>query len=157
MFDTPICYWIQMSSDCNWTWPQNHLVRKQILSGSGFESNCSMLQAGSSWHSGNYRVRIHSATHPWHDKNMLPNVKVWYTTKLHIRFKLKIKKIKIEKTLYNGHSKDTKHRNCISKKALLVLPWSTNTQTKKHFTKAPISKKHLTKKSAHNRRAHDFY
>ena len=54
---------------------------------------------------------------------MLPNVKVWYIYKTAHKIQAKDKKkIKIEKTLYKGHAKDTKHRNCISKKALLVLP-----------------------------------
>ena len=47
------------------------------LNGSGFESSCSHLtfrfracfEQGFPWHSGNYRVWIHSETHTWHDKN----------------------------------------------------------------------------------------
>ena len=48
------------------------------LSGSGFKSSCSHLtfkflacfEEGVPWHSGNYRVWIHSETGTWHDKNM---------------------------------------------------------------------------------------
>ena len=48
------------------------------LSGCGFESSCSHLnfrfcacfEQGVSWHSGNYRVWIHSQRRAWHDKNM---------------------------------------------------------------------------------------
>ena len=45
---------------------------------SGFESSCSHLnfrfracfEQGVSWHSGNYRVWIHSERRTWHDKNV---------------------------------------------------------------------------------------
>ena len=73
------------------------------------------------------------------------------STKLHIRFKLKIKKIKIDKTSYKSHAKDTKHQNCISKKNITGLTVrrhkhaDNNTPTKKHCTKAPTSKEHLKK------------
>ena len=62
--------------------PLNHLANGWVficeLSGSGFESSCSHLtfrfracfEQGVSWHSGNYRVWIHSGTHTWHDKNI---------------------------------------------------------------------------------------
>ena len=48
------------------------------LSGCGFESRCSHLnfrfhacfEQGVPWHSGNYRVWIHSETRTWHDKNI---------------------------------------------------------------------------------------
>ena len=48
------------------------------LSGCGFESRCSQLifrygacfEQGVPWHSGNYRVWIHSETRTWHDKNI---------------------------------------------------------------------------------------
>ena len=50
------------------------------LSGCGFESSCSHLNfrlracfaQGVPWHSGNYRVWIHSETRTWHDKNIQP-------------------------------------------------------------------------------------
>ena len=83
-------------SDCNWTGTQNHLVRKRTLrpiwpngwvfiyelNGFGFESSCSHLnfrfhacfEQGIPWHSGNYRVWIHSETRTWHDKNIQSNV-----------------------------------------------------------------------------------
>ena len=79
-------------SDYNWTRSQNNLVRKQTLnhfgqtgwmfvyklSGSGFESICSHLnfsfracfEQGVPWHSGKYRVQIHSETYTWHDANI---------------------------------------------------------------------------------------
>ena len=84
---------------CNWTQTQNHLVCKQTLnhlaklwpigwvlvyklSGSGFESSCSHLkfrfracfEQGVPWHSGNYRVWIHSDMRTWHDKNIQSTV-----------------------------------------------------------------------------------
>ena len=48
------------------------------LSGSGFESSCSHLnfrfrvcfEQGVPWHSGNYRVWMHSENRTWHDKNI---------------------------------------------------------------------------------------
>ena len=48
------------------------------LSGRGFESSCSHLkfrfhasfEQGVPWHLGNCRVRIHSETRTWHDKNI---------------------------------------------------------------------------------------
>ena len=81
-------------SDCNWTRTQNHLVRKWTLSylakllsvhlqtksfwvwvqlqSLNFQIS-RLLQtgmAGVPWHSGNYRVWIHSKMRTWHDKNM---------------------------------------------------------------------------------------
>ena len=51
------------------------------LSGCGFESGCSHLnfrfctcfEQGVPWHSGNYRVWIHSQTRTWQDKNIQSN------------------------------------------------------------------------------------
>ena len=51
------------------------------LHGSGFESSCSHLnfrfgayfEQGVPWHSGNYRVWIHSEMRTWHDKNIQSN------------------------------------------------------------------------------------
>ena len=48
------------------------------LKGCGFKSSCSHLdfrfcayfEQEVSWHSGNYRVWIHSETRMWHDKNI---------------------------------------------------------------------------------------
>ena len=48
------------------------------LSGCGFDFNyshlnfrfCACFEQGVPWHSGNYRVRIHSETCTWHDKNI---------------------------------------------------------------------------------------
>ena len=77
-------------SDCNWTGTHNHLVHKRTLNhlaklafiyelnGCGFVPSCSHLnfrfrdcfQLGVPWHSGNYRVWIHSNTRTWHDKNI---------------------------------------------------------------------------------------
>ena len=79
-------------SDCNSTRIHNHLVHEGTtslakwlsvrlwtkLSGCGFESICNHLQCrfracfeqGVPWHSDNYRVRIHSETRMWHDKDI---------------------------------------------------------------------------------------
>ena len=98
-------------SDCNWTWTQNHLVHKHTLnhlaslkwpngqfgqklfvyelSGSGFKSSyshlnfrfCACLKQRVPWHSGNYRVWIHSETRKWHDKNihfLMLKISSWY-------------------------------------------------------------------------------
>ena len=46
-----------LSIDCIWTRTQNHLVR-------------ACFEQGVPWHSGNYRVSIHSETRTWHDKNI---------------------------------------------------------------------------------------
>ena len=77
---------ISLLSDGNGIRNHNHLVCKQTLShlpkmelsGCGFESLCCHLnfryctcfEQGNPWHSGNYRVWIHSKTRTWHDKNM---------------------------------------------------------------------------------------
>ena len=58
-------------------WP-NGWVFVYELNGSGFESSCSHLifrfracfEQGILWHSGNYRVWIHSETSTWQDKNI---------------------------------------------------------------------------------------
>ena len=58
-------------------WPNGWVFIYQ-LSDSGFESSCSHLnfrfctcfEKGVLWHSGNYRVWIHSETRTWHDKNI---------------------------------------------------------------------------------------
>ena len=73
-----------------WNFHNRHLFTRKILriisiplravcelSGSGFESSCSHLnfrfracfEQGVPWHSGNYRLWIHSKTRTWHDKN----------------------------------------------------------------------------------------
>ena len=71
-------------SDCNWTRTHNHSVWPNSwvfvyeLSGCGFESSCSHLnfrfracfEQRVPWHSGNYRVWIHSETRTWHDENI---------------------------------------------------------------------------------------
>ena len=53
-------------------------VNPHSTSGCGFESSCSHLnfrfrasfELGVPWHSGNYRVWIHSEVRTWHDKNI---------------------------------------------------------------------------------------
>ena len=75
-------------------WPiwLNGWVFVYELNGCGFESRCSHLnfrfracfEQGVPWHSGNYRVWIHSETRTWHDKNIQSNA---------IMFKLIIKVI----------------------------------------------------------------
>ena len=62
-------------------WPVwlNGWVFVYELSGCGFESSCShlnfrfcpCLEQEVPWHSGTYRVRIHSETRTWHDKNII--------------------------------------------------------------------------------------
>ena len=169
MFDVPIRYWIQMSSDCNWNRNENHLVRKRILSGSGFESSCSHLnfrfcdcfKQGVLWHSGNYRVWIDSETRPWQDKNILPNVKVWYIYKTAYKIQAKDKKkIKIDKTSYESHQRYKTSKLHIKKSIIGSTVRQhkhadKNTLTKEHFTKAPISKEHLTK--AHTTKGHTIF
>ena len=75
-----------INSGYKWTqtfkhfWPvwQNGWVFIYELSGCGFESSCSHLnfrfrtcfEQGVPWHSGKYRVWIHSETHTWNDKNI---------------------------------------------------------------------------------------
>ena len=64
-------------------WPAwlNGWVFVYELSGCGFESSCShftfrfraCFEQGVPWHSGNYRVWIHSETRTWHDKNIQSN------------------------------------------------------------------------------------
>ena len=59
-------------------WP-NGWVFIYKLSGSGLKSSCSHLnfrfrawfKQGVPWHSGNYRVWIHSEMHMWHDKKIV--------------------------------------------------------------------------------------
>ena len=62
-------------------WP-NGWVFVYELSGCGFESSWSHLnfrfraciEQGVPWHSGNYRVSIHSEARTWHDKSIQSNV-----------------------------------------------------------------------------------
>ena len=73
----------QHSSVIFWVW-LNSWVFVYELSGYGFESRCSHLNfrywacfgQGLPWHSGNYRVWIHSKTRTWHDKKIQSNA--WY-------------------------------------------------------------------------------
>ena len=66
-------------------WP-NGWVFVSELSGSGFESCCSHLtfrfcacfEQGVPWHSGNYRVWIHSEMCTWHDNNIQSNAPYRY-------------------------------------------------------------------------------
>ena len=78
---------MHIGCDCNWTRTHNHLVCKQTLndwvfvyelSGCEFESSCSHLkfrfracfEQGVPWHSGNYRMWIHSEMRMWHENNI---------------------------------------------------------------------------------------
>ena len=78
------------------------------LSGCGFESSCSHLDFGFSacfeqevpWHSGSYRVWIHSETRTWLDKNIQSVNEYFisdycYYKKLHFTFTITIKWIYI--------------------------------------------------------------
>ena len=85
---------------CNWNQTHNHLVRKRTLNHLAKLASSAkwlsvrlrtkwlwlrfqlpsinlqisrLFQARSSWHSGNYRVWIHSKTRTWHDKNNQPD------------------------------------------------------------------------------------
>ena len=80
----------------DWNWAFVYKVR-----GCGFKSSCSQLnfrfcacfEQGLSWHSGNYRVWIHSETRTWHDKNIQSNAPCIYvlTTQLnHLAFWLNV-------------------------------------------------------------------
>ena len=55
-------------SDGNWTRTQNHLVLKRTLNYLAKLLAC--FEQGVPWHSGKYRVWIHSEKRTWHDKNM---------------------------------------------------------------------------------------
>ena len=90
---------------CNGTRTQNHLGRKRTLNHlaklaslakwlsvrlrtkwCGFESRgshlnfryCACFEQGVPSHSGKYRVRIHSETHTWHNKNIQTQKKHWF-------------------------------------------------------------------------------
>ena len=72
----------RLLSDCIGTRTHNHLVCKQTRSLSQTKSSLifrqlqsvdSTIECGVPWHSGNYRVWIHSETHTWHDKNIQPD------------------------------------------------------------------------------------
>ena len=73
-------------------WP-NGRVFVYELSGSGFESSCSHLnfrfhvyfEQRFRWHSGNYRLWIHSETRTWHDKNI--QCKFYVGMKFHLNTK----------------------------------------------------------------------
>ena len=60
-------------------WPNGWVFVNEV-SGSAFESSrshlnfrsCACFKQGVPWHSGNYRVWIHSETSMWHDKNIQP-------------------------------------------------------------------------------------
>ena len=86
-------------------WPVwlNSWVFVYELSGCGFKSSCSHLnfrfcacfEQGVPWHSGNYRVWIHSETPMWYDKTIQCYVsfkigfyfaKIWYTSIFSVLF-----------------------------------------------------------------------
>ena len=91
------CIVIHVNAYYNWTRTHNHLVHNRTLdhlaklafwlnswvfvyepSGCGFEFSCrhvnfwfrACFEQRVLWHSGNYRVWIHSETRTWHDKNI---------------------------------------------------------------------------------------
>ena len=69
--------WVLICTVHMTVWP-NGWVFLYKLNGCGFESRCSHLnlkyracfEQGVPWHSGKYRVWIHSQTRTWHDKNI---------------------------------------------------------------------------------------
>ena len=76
------CKWLQLDSNpepLRPVWP-NCRVFVYELNGSGFESSCCHVNVrfcfkqGVPWHSGNYKVWIHSETRMWHDKNIQSNL-----------------------------------------------------------------------------------
>ena len=77
---SPMYHTDKYSKHSSIIWPVwlNGWVFVYKLSGYGFESCCSYLnyrictcfEQGVLWHSGNFRMWIHSETRMWHDKNM---------------------------------------------------------------------------------------
>ena len=69
-------YNIARYSDCNWTWTQNHLVRKRTLNHLAKLAKWlnfrfrTCFEQRAPWHLGKYRVWIHSQTRTWHDKSI---------------------------------------------------------------------------------------
>ena len=96
----------EVPSDCKWTRTHYHLVHKRTLnhlwgkclSGCGFKFSCSHLnfrfgacfEQGVTWHSGNYRVWIHSETRMWNDKKLQLRSSKMFTI---CRIKLDVKNI----------------------------------------------------------------
>ena len=79
----------------NWTQTHNGWVFVYKLRGCGFESSCSHLnfrngacfEQGVPWHSGKYRVSIHSEMHTWHDRNIQSYDDIFINTWLFFFFK----------------------------------------------------------------------
>ena len=76
-------------SDCNLTRTHNHLIRKRTLNRLAkvhwalvrlrtkwFWIRVQLQSLKLPWHSGNYRVWIHSETRTWHDKNIQSDLSV---------------------------------------------------------------------------------
>ena len=63
---TSFAKWLSVRLRTKWMWVPVQLqsLKLQILR---------LFRARSCWHSGNYRVRIHSETRTWHDKNIQSN------------------------------------------------------------------------------------
>ena len=70
--------WLQGDSNPQPVWIKGAGVFVYELSGCGFKSHCShsnfryraCFKQGGPWHSGNYRVWIHSKTRAWHYRNI---------------------------------------------------------------------------------------
>ena len=97
------------------TWPLwlNGWVFVYELSGCGFKSSCSHLnirfracfEQGVPWHTGNYRLYIHSETRTWHDKNIQLSelITFFYSFTLFYFFSL-LRIYRLKKNLYKNHS-----------------------------------------------------
>ena len=59
---------------CNYTRTQNHLVALVTQNHLVTFRFCACFKEGVAWHSGNYRVWIHSETRTWYDKNIQFNI-----------------------------------------------------------------------------------
>ena len=74
----------------NWpVWPNDWAFVCE-LSGSGFKSSCrfcACFEQGVPWHSGNYRVWIHSETRTWHEKNIHSWKRRLSNYKIHVKKK----------------------------------------------------------------------
>ena len=85
-------------SDCKWTWTHNHLVHNRTPSHLAKLAKWpkwfrACFEQRVPWHSGNYRVWIHSKTCAWHDKNIQWNINHFITSLSHMREKLSWKHI----------------------------------------------------------------
>ena len=120
------------------------------------------FKQGVPWHSGNYRVWIHSESVCDMTRTYCQMPRFGISTKLRIRFRLKIKK---KSKLTKLHIRVTPKIQNIKIAYQIKHYWSyreaTQTRGQKHASKRALHKsthiKRTFKKSAHDKRAHDFY